>query len=538
MGKFFTKKVSLIVLSVIVALSGVIWAIVANLQPKFNSGITTIPSSINVSGNGTASVLVDDYLYFVGDSVTTSSIKYGDNEYYAQGKIPESGIYRVRISDSKPVVNYEYDNKYINDNGEKVEWKPGEEGYNQTVVAVSDWNEIGENNSKIQAVVPKIAGHDQSAMWVYGKYLIYTSPHNRYDNRGNLLTDYLDFFRVDLDGKNHTLIYTTDSADLTTDNFTVWANSLDNIYLLINETEKNELRKVNILNFQVTVLDSEISDVILPRVTQYNRNSVNVNENLDKVYGGVMSNVYYTKDRDENDVSMGNLLYSCSIISGETKLIASDGSESTGSTFKPLAVTALGAGNAQMVFLITVKNSSTTLRARLGIITNKSWNDYTYVEPSDTPWSLLDAEGSVREIQIYTNGFCSISNKLYHYGTNGITFNGVLEDLGVDVGQVLAVYGDTIYVKNDTTVYEVTLNKSPVLISIVPATTEDTEDTEGSDDTDSETTDNTITLPVAILSQPHGDQGKPMIFVQDANHIRLYDVVANQFSYLKFKQAS
>lgn len=527
MVKFFTKKVGLILLAVVIAVGGVIWAIVANLQPKFDSGITTIPTATSVSGNGTASVLVDDYLYFIGDSVTTSSIKYGDNEYYANGKMPDTGIYRVRIEDSKPVVSYKYDNTYTNDDGETVKWQPGEEGYNTNVNGVEDWENIGKKNNGIQAVVPKIAGHDQSAMWVFGKYLIYTSPHNRYDNRGNLLSNYLDFFRVDLDGKNHTLLYTTDSADLTTKNFTLWANSVDQIFILVHETTQKTIKKINVKTAAVTTLDSEVSDVVLPVVTQYVRNSVN--ETLDKVYGGVMSYVYYTKARDDD--FMGNKLYSCSIIDGTTKIIVSDGNGSTeqGSTFKPLAVTPSANGNAQFVFLITVKNSSTTIRARLGMITNKSMDDYTYVEPTDAPWALLDNQGNVKDLQIYANGFCTIDGNLYYYQTNGMDFEGELTDLQQNVDQVLAVFGNTAYVKKNTMVYEITPGKTTDSISIVNASNTESDD--------SSTDSSTITLPVAILSQPHGDQGKPIVFVQDASQIRLYHVADGKCNYLKFKQS-
>ena len=196
MAKFFTKKVALIALTAVVAVSGIIWAIVANIQPKFQSGIDVMPAGIYVSGNGTASVMVDDYLYFIGDSVETSTIKYGDNEYFANGKMPDTGIYRVKIENSKPVLNYEYDNTVTDENGEKKKLQPGDEGYNTNVVGVKDWESIGQKNNGIEAVVPKIAGHDQSAMWVFGQTLVYVSPHNRYDNRGNLLSNYLDFFRV------------------------------------------------------------------------------------------------------------------------------------------------------------------------------------------------------------------------------------------------------------------------------------------------------------------------------------------------------
>ena len=137
MAKFFTKKVCLITLTVIVALTGIIWSIVANITPRFSSGFSAIPTGY-VSGNGSASVMIGDYLYFVGGNVTTADLKYGDNEYYANGVMPDSGIYRVKIGkDSVPVLNYQYDNTYQDENtGEKKTWQQGDANYNSVDLVV------------------------------------------------------------------------------------------------------------------------------------------------------------------------------------------------------------------------------------------------------------------------------------------------------------------------------------------------------------------------------------------------------------------
>ena len=523
-------------MAVVIAVGGIIWAIVANLQPKFRSGITNLPAAIYVSGNGTASVLVDDYLYFVGDSVTTSAIQYGDNEYYANGKMPDTGIFRVRIADSKPVVEYKYDNAYVNDAGEKVEWQEGEDGYNQTVVGVNDWGKIGKKNNGIQAVVPKIAGHvnenlgQQTAMWVFGQYLIYTSPHNRYNKNGVLLSNYLDFFRVDLNGKNHTLLYTTDSPDLTIDNFTVWANATDNIYLLVHETDANEIRKVNVKTKKVTTLDTDVTNVVLPTATHYFRNSEN--ESLAKIYGGVMSNVFYTKDRDtEVDNAKGNVLWRCPVSDGEPIEVVSQGSETSGTIFTPLAVTPLEPGDAQLVFSAQFNDysngSAVPFPTKIGVITNQFLDGYQ--EPVTNSWGLGDSV----TVNIYANRFCVVGGALRRYEINGTKSSLTEQELLTGVTKVLAVFGNTAYVQCDDTVYIVnatTGTKNP--ISIVPASNSDSDgDSEGTS-----TTENTIALPVGVLYQPHGDTGDPMIFVQDANHIRLY-TADGKFNYLKFKQS-
>ena len=447
MAKIFTKKVALIALTVIVAVSGIIWAVIANLDSKFKSNIDTTPSAVYVSGNGTASVLVDEYLYFVGDSVATSEIKYGDNEYFADGKVHDAGIYRVKIENSKPLLDYEYDNQTKNEQGETITLQPGDEGYNTNVVAVNDWDNINEDDNGIEAVVPKIAGHDQSAMWVFGNTLVYVTPHNRYDNRGKLLSNYLDFFSVDLDGNHHTFLYTTSSPDLTRDNFTVWADATDNIYVLVHETENNEIIKVNVQTKDVAVIDDKVADVVLPKATHYCRD--NTNENLDKVYGGVMSYVYYTKNRtdvNEHDSNRGNLLYRCSVEDCKPELIAHEGSQDKGNTYKPLAVTPFQNGNAQFVYSIVTKrinenNSEIPYPRQLSIITNDNLNNYQ--NNTENAWGLADDA----EIKIYANGFCTVGDKLYRYDVDGtvMTFDNAVLSSGVE--KVLAVFDNTVFPK-------------------------------------------------------------------------------------------
>jgi len=522
MAKIFTKKIALIALTVVLAVSGVIWAVVSNFETKFKSNIISIPSAIYVSGNGTASVMVDDYLYFVGDSIATSEIKYGDNEYFANEKIQDSGIYRVKIENSKPVLDYVYDNT-IEDEGEEIELNPGDEGYNTKVVGVNDWDSIGEKDNGIEAVVPKIAGHDQSAMWVFGNNLIYVTPHNRYDKRGILLSNYLDFFRVDLDGKDHTLIYTTETADLTTENFTVWADSTDEICLLVHETENKEIVKVNVQNKQVTVLADEVVDVVFPKATQYCRDKVN--ENLDKVYGGVMGYVYYTKTHTDTN-KKGNLLYRRAIKSGESELIAEQNGDDEIATFKPLSVTPLQNGNAQFVFSVIVNNDNNaeTKPYALCLMTNDNMSEYTYEQPKVEDCWGIDKED---DIKIYANGFCTIDKELYHYDINGTVMNFNRTVLSSAVDKVLAVFDNTVYVQSGTTVNKVQLGQLPVSVNVAPAT-----DTNEEEET---TEENPFTLPLAILSQPHGSTGNPMIFAQDLNHIRLY-AEDGSVSYLRFKQ--
>ena len=540
MAKFFTKKVCLITLAVVIALGGIVWAVIANITPKFHSGIDAIPAANYVSGNGTASVMVDNYLYFVGGVVKKSDIKYGDNEYYANGKVSDAGIYRVKIGDNGvPVLDYEYDNTYTDEETEeKKEWQVGDKNYNSVVTKIKDWENIGKKNNGVEAVVPKIAGHDQTAMWVFGKYLIYVTPHNRYDNRGNLMSDYLDFFRVDLDGKNHTLIYTSDSTDLTTKNFTVWADATDNIFLLVSETDNKsdkaepQIKKINVVTKTVTILDRNVKDVVLPSATQYGKQ----NESLSQIYSGVMSYVYYTKARDENSTLKGNLLYRCAINGGEPEVIAERGDAEKGTTFTPLAVTPYGVASAQFVFSISVTaGSATFIEKDLCAITNQNLETFHYEDPEINGAGLGLKSDS--KVAIYANGFCTIDGAVYHYNIvdSRIVLDGKLSSVTVD--NVLAVMGDTIYVQSTNTVNIINADRTSTRVSTVITADDDSASSENSaenteNNEEKETAKNV--LPLGVIYQPQGNTGDPMIYVQDADSIRLYST-DQTYKYLRIK---
>ena len=153
-------------------------------------------------------------------------------------------------------------------------------------------------------------------------------------------------------------------------------------------------------------------------------------------------------------------------------------------------------------------------------------NQYNFEDSVKITWGTNVAD----EIKIYANGFCTINNQLRYYEINGadMILTNDLSLLTATVDKVLAVYGNTIYVQSGNTVWKAGLNQTANSISVVPAS----EDSSG-EDTET-TTEASLTLPLAILYQPHGATGDPMIFAQDANHIRLY-TSNGKVNYLKFK---
>lgn len=518
MAKILTKRFVLIMLAVVIAAGGIIWAIVANIKPTFKAMITEVPAAYTVSGNGTASVMVDNYLYFVGDYVATSEIEYGDNDYYPKGTMPSAGIYRVKFNGEQPVLNYEYDNYYYDDNGTRQEYTADDERYNSKVSGIADWDHLFDKNYAVECVVPKIAGHNNTAMWVFGNTLIYTTPNNLRNKVGALRSDWLDFYRVDLNGKNHKLVY---SAKVTTGNFTVWANQTDNIYLLVNDN--GTLQKVNVNTQKATQIATDVTNVVFPQVATYRRNS-DSNETLANVYGGVMSYVYYTKARDSDDrYTQGNLMYRCQIDGNkEPEKIGDDAYIEYGTTFTPLA-----AVGGHYVFKAT---NNVTTSTRYCVVANGG-----VMKPINTEseYESLIALGNLfgtDDITFYANGFWLSGGKLYRYSVED--YNGTINPnmntvYAENITAVLAVIGDNIYVQNDNGVQ---------IFSITKGTSVGVTISTGADDDG-----NAAVLPVAILRPAHNDggiAGTDLVLVHRGSSIMVYGQNGIKSAYLRYPKTA
>jgi len=260
---------------------GTTWIIVANATAAFKpvsmAGLSPEQRQ-NVSGNGGPAVMVGDWLYFVGNYVDTSTIKYRQNEH---NNVTYGAIYRVWID---PVANAETGG-LLYENGENVLTTPG---YQPHLL----------DKSKFNLVVPKVTGFDQAALWIFDRHLIYTSPNNTKDKYGDLQLGKIDFFRVDLDGRNHRKIYTTVNEMVTTDDFTVACYGQD-VYVLIKDGEM--LRRISVTKDpgQVKTVSDKVESVALPKVTEYRGGADGV-INLSESYRGVMSYVYYTEELTED----------------------------------------------------------------------------------------------------------------------------------------------------------------------------------------------------------------------------------------------
>ena len=262
---------------------GATWIGVANAAaafkpPSWGNLALSQEDRETVSGNGGPAVMVGNWLYFVGNHVDTSTIRFRENEH---NKVEYGAIYRVFIDPKVGMPLYEDEDK----------WRD-----------TLDYTRHRLDEKQFHLVVPKVAGFDQAALWIFGDHLIYTSPNNERNKMGQLQLGKIDFYRVNLDGRNHRRIYTTSNEMVTTNDFTV-GSFLGNVYVLIKDGDM--LRRVSVNRNPgsvVTVSDRVQNLVALPIVTSYGQIA---NNSLSKSYEGIMEHVYYTETLSEDEQKLG-----------------------------------------------------------------------------------------------------------------------------------------------------------------------------------------------------------------------------------------
>lgn len=284
---------------------GMGWIIAANIKGAFkpaNFVGLDVRQRQTVSGNGGPAVMVGNWLYFVSGYVDSSTLKYRQNEH---NKVKHGAIYRVYIDPAEGAPLYE----------ESGLASPDPDFTPHLLSKTTQKTEDGKKYRPYQLIVPKVAGFDQAALWVFDKYLVYTSPNNAKDKYGVMQVSRIDFFRVDLDGRNHRKIYTTSNEAVTTDDFTVTSYA-GNVFLVIHDGDL--LRRVNVNGKnagQVTTISKEVQSVALPVVTSYHRTYVQKadgkweieSQQFDVVdsYQGIMGYVYHTEAFSEDEQKLG-----------------------------------------------------------------------------------------------------------------------------------------------------------------------------------------------------------------------------------------
>lgn len=243
------KKLALIVICLLCVVT-----LVTGCKPiKLDS----VPLEDTVYGNGSYVVRKGDYVYFTRSYVDGTTLTKNDNK---EGKVTDSAIYRTKLVDGKVQVD---------DKG-----------------AVSSY----------ELVVSKVAGHEDTNLYIFDDYLYYSTPNMEYDpNTGTLQATlgYLDICRIKLDGTENERLYSTERYDTTTAFYKVFKIGTK-VYAIVFDGTNVVKVEVDGEKVKSSVLVENVSDVMMRDFDNYVYTENNVVSQFDKC-------IYYTRELNEDD---------------------------------------------------------------------------------------------------------------------------------------------------------------------------------------------------------------------------------------------
>ena len=430
--KTMNRKVLVsIIFALVIFLSGFGYIVINNMVTAFKPVSMNLSAEqrATVSGNGGNAVIVGDYVYFIGNYVERTSIEYKQNEY---NKVKYGAIYRVKLDSDTSAPVYE-DADRLSD-PRYIDYVPH---------LVDD----------MKLIVPKVAGFEESALYVFDKYLIYTSPNNNKDKYGNLQINKIDFYRVDLDGRNHRHVYTTSSMEVTKDDFTVACyGTKKDIYLLIKDGEK--LNRVNVTGNigKVDTISKNATSFVLPVVSAYTGLE---GKSLSVSYGGVMNFVYYTEALSEEDIEeglQGNVLKQYWVSKGTSKELAK---------LNHVEFGLLGLGNGRLLYtvkegidiaavsMLYMTKDNTDADSSVPFVAATRGNYLVYKIDTSEEKFYLPTEYNADPDSIFVSTSAANSS-MYLYrklaGANA-NENAVWKKVN-DVESIIAITGSTVYYKS------------------------------------------------------------------------------------------
>ena len=292
LNKKFLISVSLAVVLVTGAILG--FVVIPAQLGKFRAASWIAPSA-TVSGNGGAAVMVGDYLYFTDGFKSKQTYEYKENEYNKVRDENMGAIWRVYMPNGVP----NYDDTALRNFLGAHNFADWEQRYNSSTDFDDYKNQViagSGRDGNLELIVPKIAGWESTAIYVYGDTLVYTTPNNQKDRHGQLQNERIDFFKCDLRGRSHQKIYTTRTDGVGLSDFTV-VYTEGSVYLLVHDG--TSIYRIDTRGRVTTVADN-VASFAFPMVTTY----IEGISGLDNSFSGIMGYAYFTKDFDkETDVA-------------------------------------------------------------------------------------------------------------------------------------------------------------------------------------------------------------------------------------------
>lgn len=371
--------------SLIIMLFLAVTFVITGCSPK---GLSPNPDTdANVISNGGMTVIKENYLYYINGYLDESKLTGDDNK---EGKVTHSAIYRTKIVDGKIVKD--------------------EDGF------VPD----------TELVVSRVAGFSNGGFYIIDDYLYYTTPHNNVvDKDGKIQNDRVEFHRVNVNGTDDKLIYTTPEAQANLD-WTLYKIG-ETVYITMYISNK-----IIVVNTSSASVVAEIADTTSYAI--YKDSTYEVNEDRTNEF---QNYIYYTRaitTEDNRPSYKGNVVCRLNIATGETEDLHFD----LDYTYKILSVT-------NTAIRYTKVNSRVSGSLELPYIktftTNIKWTNAVEVPLADMSFTSYY--------------FCDFGDNLFIGVTDSATWlveNRVHKQIFASKQTILGVYNNNVYYASENQV--------------------------------------------------------------------------------------
>lgn len=342
----------------------------------------------NMVSNGGVVLYHDGWIYFVnGTKEISEAVNNGNNT--------QAGIYRVKATDG--TIDY-----LKNDKGEET-----------------------KSFEKIEPVVKKLVGFGKGSIFIFGDYLYYTTPSDKKNDDGEMLTGKTEFRRYDLVNKGDQLLYTTKASDDTV-TFTYYKQGTS-LYLVVYEKTSAILTSVKIGKEPTTVFTKEEVKSAVMSETQGVTTAVGDFANL---------YVYYTLDYAEDaDIKRGNRVFKIKPDGTKEQLI------SEGDNISLLSVKAgalIFSDDSKAVYAQKIVDGEETL-SKQNVVCQKTYDNIIFLNEGGNVVALVYDNTTIRKL-VFTDGEFDSKNNIYEFDKND-----KVKFIGVDGDYVIYQLSSLVY---------------------------------------------------------------------------------------------
>lgn len=284
---------------------------------------------------------------------------------------------------------------------------------------------LNENNYLVGAekVTGKLVGYELGGIYLFDGYVYFATPNMEKDKEGNLLRNYIDFYRIKLNGTEEKRLYTSDGSMEKGKWGMVKVD--DKVYFVVYNGDSLVSVEANGKNAKVTTIATGVTDVVFASNEEYNAHDY-VTTDFEKY-------VWYTRNKKEEESAQGNIFARCKLGTNEEETLLNI------DTYKVVDLK-----NDRVYVNVTDHNLGTTKLVSFAV--NNIADRHEFSLPNATSVYVLDHKGT--ELVVFENNSVF---ELYEHNGHASSYQNTFDVLSG--AEILDVRLNSIYYVKSNVLY-------------------------------------------------------------------------------------